>query len=208
MKSIIKSIPKPIQIAQIVAISKNRCIGKDNDLPWHLPKDLQHFKHQTTHNTDGTLAGEADSLFNGVMVMGRKTFESMRSRPLPKRVNIIITRQADYSEKMSANNPKFVEWLEQGKVIVTDNLDTAIEVGKQQATQLSLDTLWVIGGGEIFRQSLPITERIELTQVDVQVDGDAFYPAIADDFVQTTCSERLLDEEQGLGYQFLSYQRR
>ncbi len=202
------NIPKPIQIAQIVAISKNRCIGKDNDLPWHLPKDLQHFKHQTTHNADGTLAGVADSPFNGVMVMGRKTFESMRSRPLPKRVNIIITRQADYSEKMSATNPKFAEWIQQGKIIVTDSLDKAITIGKQQATQLSLDTLWVIGGGEIFRQSLPITERIELTQVDVHVDGDAFYPAIDEDFVQTTCSERLIDEKQGLGYQFLSYQRR
>ncbi len=201
------NIPKPIQIAQIVAISKNRCIGKDNDLPWHLPKDLQHFKHQTTHNIDGTLAGHADNPFNGVMVMGRKTFESMRSRPLPKRVNIIITRQADYSEKMTANNPKFAEWLQQGKIIVTDSLDTAIAIGKQQATQLSLDTLWVIGGGEIFRQSLAITERIELTQVDVHVDGDAFYPAIDEDFVQTTCSEKLVDEKQGLGYRFLSYQR-
>ncbi len=201
------NISKAIQVAQIVAISKNRCIGKDNDLPWHLPKDLQHFKRQTTHNADGTLAGVADGPFNGVMVMGRKTFESMRSRPLPKRVNIIITRQADYSEKMSANNPKFAEWLEQGKIIVTDSLDKAIEVGKQQASQLSLDTLWVIGGGEIFRQSLPITERIELTEVNVHVDGDAFYPELPDKFKLFNSSSIQTDEQANLTYQFLSYRK-
>ncbi|PIE47668.1 MAG: dihydrofolate reductase [Gammaproteobacteria bacterium] len=195
-------------IAQIVAISKNRCIGKNNDLPWHLPKDLQHFKHETTHNADGTLAGMADSPFNGVMIMGRKTFESMRSRPLPKRVNIIITRQADYSDKMRANNPKFAEWIQQGKIIIVNSLDKAIEVGKQQAIQLDLNTVWIIGGGEIFRQSLSMTERIELTKVDVHVDGDAFYPTISDEFELINTSKIQTDEQSNINYQFFSYRKR
>ncbi len=192
-----------ITIAQIVAMSKNFCIGKDNDLPWHLPKDLQHFKYQTTHNLDGTLAGVAESRFNGVMLMGRKTFESMRSRPLPKRVNIIITRQTDYAQK---NNLQ--KWINEGKIIIVDSLEKGINIGKQQVANYQLNTLWIIGGGEIFRQSLAVTERIELTKVDIEINGDAFYPNINDEFQQTNCSEKLIDEKENIGYQFFSYWRK
>ena len=83
------------QVAQIAAISSNRCIGKGNDLPWHIPNDLKHFKAMTTAETDTYV----DSGLKGIVIMGRKTFESMGSKPLPKRVNFIITTQLDYAQK-------------------------------------------------------------------------------------------------------------
>lgn len=189
-------------IAQIVAISSNRCIGKDNDLPWHISEDLQHFKRMTTADNGD------DSQFKGVVVMGRKTFESMRSRPLPKRVNIIITRQADYAEQMSQQNEQFADWVAQGKLIVVHSLEDGIDVGKQQAESHQLDTLWVIGGEQIFKQALPITTRVELTQVDTIIeDGDAFYPELPSDFKQVSKSDTKVDEKTGFGFTFLGFER-
>lgn len=185
-------------IAQIVAISSNRCIGKDNDLPWHISEDLQHFKRMTTADSVG------ENGFKGIVVMGRKTFESMRSRPLPNRVNIIITRQSDYVPQQSSD--KWAEWIEQGKIIVVNSLDEAIEVGKQQATKQGLDTLWVIGGEQIFRQALPITTRVELTQVNTVIEnGDAFYPDLPSDFKQVSKSDTKIDEKTGFEFEFLTY---
>ena len=82
------------EVAQIAAISSNRCIGKDNELPWHISADLQHFKAMTTKQNDG----DADSI-QGIVIMGRKTYESMGSKPLPKRVSFIISTQLDYAEQ-------------------------------------------------------------------------------------------------------------
>ena len=79
------------EVAQIAAISRNRCIGKGNDLPWHISADLQHFKSMTTKQSDGAI--------QGIVIMGRKTFESMGSKPLPKRVSFIISTQMDYAEQ-------------------------------------------------------------------------------------------------------------
>lgn len=189
-----------IEIAQIVAVSSNHCIGKNNDLPWHISEDLQHFKRMTTAESAD------DNGFKGVMVMGRKTFESMRSRPLPKRVNIIITRQSDYAPQQTLD--KWAEWIEQGKIIVVNSLNEAIEVGKQQVTQHGLDTLWVIGGEQIFKQALPLTTRLELTKVDTVIeDGDAFYPAIPDDFTQISKSDTKTDEKTGFEFEFLGFVR-
>ncbi|WP_350583254.1 dihydrofolate reductase, partial [Pseudomonas sp. HY2-MNA-CIBAN-0224] len=75
----------------MAAISSNRCIGKDNALPWHISADLQHFKKMTTKDNDGAI--------QGIVIMGRKTFESMGSKPLPKRVSFIISTQMDYADQ-------------------------------------------------------------------------------------------------------------
>lgn len=70
-----------VKVAQVVAISQNFAIGKDNQLPWHIPADLKHFKALTS---------------GGIVIMGRKTFESMGARPLPNRTNMVITTNLDY----------------------------------------------------------------------------------------------------------------
>lgn len=197
---------KPICLAQIVAVSKNHCIGKDNDLPWHISADLQHFKRMTTHHTRSDIAGSevksSDDDFNGVMVMGRKTFESMRSRPLPKRVNIIVTRKPSYVIDKGLS-----EWIEQGKIVVVHSLDEAITIGRQKVRDYGLDTLWVIGGGDIFQQVMPMTDRIELTLVEVEVDGDAFYPNIPTPFQLVKQSDKHIDDKSGMQFQFLSYRK-
>ena len=182
------------QVAQIAAISNNRCIGKDNNLPWHIPNDLKHFKALTTAETDAYV----DSGLKGIVIMGRKTFESMRSKPLPKRVNFIITTQMDYAKQ------KDLEGLED--VHVVHNLDDALTHAANVAHGLKFETIWVIGGERVFKNALMFTDRIELTIVDTDIeDGDAFYPEIPEDFELTEESELFTDEDSGLSYKFVTY---
>ncbi len=182
------------QVAQIAAISNNRCIGKDNNLPWHIPNDLKHFKALTTAETDAYV----DSGLKGIVIMGRKTFESMGSKPLPKRVNFIITTQMDYAKQ------KDLEGLED--VHVVHNLDDALTHAANVAHGLKFETIWVIGGERVFKNALMFTDRIELTIVDTDIkDGDAFYPEIPEDFELTEESESFTDEDSGLSYKFVTY---
>ena len=182
------------QVAQIAAIRNNRCIGKDNNLPWHIPNDLKHFKALTTAETDAYV----DSGLKGIVIMGRKTFESMGSKPLPKRVNFIITTQMDYAKQ------KDLEGLED--VHVVHNLDDALTHAANVAHGLKFETIWVIGGERVFKNALMFTDRIELTIVDTDIeDGDAFYPEIPEDFELTEESESFTDEDSGLSYKFVTY---
>ena len=182
------------QVAQIAAISNNRCIGKDNNLPWHIPNDLKHFKALTTAETDAYV----DSGLKGIVIMGRKTFESIGSKPLPKRVNFIITTQMDYAKQ------KGLEGL--GDVHVVHNLDDALTHAANVAHGLKFETIWVIGGERVFKNALMFTDRIELTIVDTDIeDGDAFYPEIPEDFELTEESESFTDEDSGLSYKFVTY---
>ena len=182
------------QVAQIAAISNNRCIGKDNNLPWHIPNDLKHFKALTTAETDAYV----DSGLKGIVIMGRKTFESIGSKPLPKRVNFIITTQMDYAKQ------KGLEGLED--VHVVHNLDDALTHAANVAHGLKFETIWVIGGERVFKNALMFTDRIELTIVDTDIeDADAFYPEIPEDFELTEESESFTDEDSGLSYKFVTY---
>jgi len=186
-------MPTP-KLPQIAAISNNRCIGKDNNLPWHIPNDLKHFKALTTAETDAYV----DSGLKGIVIMGRKTFESMGSKPLPKRVNFIITTQMDYAKQ------KDLEGLED--VHVVHNLDDALTHAANVAHGLKFETIWVIGGERVFKNALMFTDRIELTIVDTDIeDGDAFYPEIPEDFELTEESESFTDEDSGLSYKFVTY---
>lgn len=159
-----------MKITIIAAISENRVIGKAGALPWHLPEDLRRFRRLTE--------GHA-------VVMGRKTFESI-GRPLPKRRNIILSREPDFQ----------VEGAE-----VFGALDEAIDElacgGEQE--------VFIIGGGEIYRQALPLADRIELTMLPQAVEGDTFFPPIPGElFVQT--DRRSV--EGAIPYSFITYQRR
>lgn len=171
----------PMKIAHVVAISKNHAIGKDNQLPWHISADLQHFKRLTA---------------GGVVIMGRKTFESMGSKSLPNRTNIVVTSDSDYQ----ATYPN---------ILVATSLAQAIEQGTTFAQQKNLDTIWVIGGERMFSESLPITNRLEITHVATTIDNaNAFYPTIPDDFVLSQQSEPQHDEKNGLAFVFATYHRK
>lgn len=185
------------EVAQIAAISNDRCIGKDNELPWHISGDLKHFKALTTDETDAYV----DSGFKGIVIMGRKTFESMGTKPLPKRVNFVITTQLDYADKHGLNDREDVH--------VVHNLDDALTHAANLAHGLKFKTIWVIGGEKVFKNAMMFTDRIELTLVDTDIDnGDAFYPKIPEAFEKLEESEPMTDETSGLSYRFVTYKKK
>lgn len=165
-----------IKIVHVVAMDNNHCIGKNNQLAWHIPADLQHFKTLTTE---------------GVIVMGRKTFESL-GRLLPKRIHHVITRDAS--------------WQHDG-VKVAHDLDTAIKNAKTDALAIGADKIFIIGGGEIYRQSLPMADILEITHVDLAIQGDTFYPALPETFTKVWRSEKQFDNNSKIGFYFARYEK-
>lgn len=137
-----------MQVAIYVAIAENGVIGRDGGLPWRLSSDLKRFK--------------ADTMGKPV-IMGRKTFEGI-GRPLPGRLNIVVTRDTGFR----------AEGIE-----VAHSLDDAIRLATVRARCMSgVEEICVIGGGEIYRQALPLADRLHVTHVLATVDGDAHFPAI------------------------------
>lgn len=129
-------------ISIIVAASENNVIGKNNQLIWHLPDDLKFFKKMTTGK---------------VILMGRKTFESIGSRPLPNRINVVISRNTDFNT--------------QG-IVVFDDISKAVSAYKNE------HDICIIGGEQIYRQSVMIADEIYLTRVHTIIEGDVFFPEL------------------------------
>lgn len=145
-------------IAHFVAASENNVIGKAGGLPWDIPEDMKWFRERTK---------------NRALIMGRKTFESV-GHPLPNRLNVVVTRQADYkpSSPPQDNSP----------VVIVPTIEDALEYCRPVAGKYQ-NEIMIIGGGEIYRQSLPLVNTIFMTRVHAQIDGDTYYPEIpADDF--------------------------
>ncbi|MBX3039163.1 MAG: dihydrofolate reductase [Bdellovibrionaceae bacterium] len=132
-------------LSHIAAMAKNRVIGKDNKLPWHLPEDLRFFKKMT----DGR-----------IMIMGRKTFESLPGH-LPNRHHIIVSRS------------HFV--ADEGDVDFVSSIDEALKLAEELIADPS-EEVFIVGGGEIYKQTLDKVDRIYLTVIDQEVEGDAKYP--------------------------------
>jgi len=156
----------------IAAVGRNRAIGLDNQLLWHLPEDLAHFKETT--------AGHA-------VLMGRRTWESLppRFRPLPGRRNLILSRQADF-------RPEGAE--------VSASLDQALSL-------LAADErLFIIGGADLYAQTLPLANTLILTEVDDAPAADAFFPEISPQDWQESARESHRSAS-GLDYAFVRYQR-
>jgi dihydrofolate reductase len=130
-----------MQVSAIVAMSKNRVIGRENQLPWRLPEDLKRFKKIT---------------MNHPIIMGRKTFESI-GRVLPGRANIIISRNSHFQ----APGAK-----------VVGSLEDALSLCKNEKE------VFIIGGAEIYKLAMSRIQRIYLTLVHQEIQGDAFFPAI------------------------------
>ncbi len=136
-----------VELALMVARARNQCIGRNNELPWRLPGDLQYFKRVTRGKP---------------VIMGRRTWESL-NRALPGRTNIVITRRPDYE-------------AEGGEVV--HSLNEALELGTQVAARDEAGEVVVIGGADIFREALTRADRVYVTEVHADVDGDTFFPAM------------------------------
>ena len=153
-------------ITLIVAAADNDVIGRDNALPWHLPEDLKRFKRLTLGKP---------------MIMGRKTFESI-GKPLPGRLNIVVTRDANYRRE---------------GVVVAHDLDAALGAAGDAPEVM------VIGGAELFRSCLPRATRLHLTRVHADIPGDVYWPG--SDTGQWRLTEReshAADERHAHAYTF------
>ena len=165
-------------ITIIAAAGENNSLGKDNDLVWHLPNDFKRFKELTSGN---------------YILMGRKTFESF-PKPLPNRKHLIITRQKDY--------------VVPDNCYVFDSIDKAIEFATIPELGLSkTNDIWIIGGGEIYKQSMNIADKIELTRVHASPDADTFFPEIGDEWFLTTKVSNSKDDKHEFDFTYLTYKR-
>ena len=166
-----------IKVSLIAAMSKDRVIGRDGDLPWDISEDLQYFLRMTQGKP---------------CVMGRKTYESLPIRPLPKRPNIVITRDEEYSVPESVH--------------LTTNLDDALEKAKELAYDRGTEEVMVMGGGEIYKQSIDDADRLYLTEINMTVnDGDTFFPEFSRREWREVSRETIRDHYPV--YSFVIYER-
>lgn len=141
-------------VSAIVAAAQNNVIGNDNDIPWRLSSDLKYFKRTTLDHH---------------IIMGRKTFLSM-GRPLPKRTNIVLTRDLHFAGS---------------GILVAHSLEEALTV----AYDNDESEVFIIGGGEIYEQAMPYLDKIYLTRVDAMPEGSVHFPALPADMWTLESSE-------------------
>ena len=159
-------------VSLVVAASKNNVIGRDGELPWHLPEDLRHFKRITTGKP---------------VIMGRKTFESI-GRPLPDRHNIVMTRDPDYAAEGCD---------------VVDSVAEALDVAGDA------DEVMIIGGGQVYRDFLPRADRIYMTRVQAEVQGDTRFPRIEGNAWRLVSAEHhAADEKHEFAFEMMVFERR
>lgn len=167
-----------MRLILLAAVAHDRAIGIHNQLPWHLPEDLKRFKDVTT--------GHA-------VAMGRKTFDSIVARlgrPLPNRLNLVLSRSADISVA-----------ADQAQLQMVRSLD--------ELRALPIEEIYVIGGAEIYQDTIHHAQELDITEVDIDVPGaDAFFPTIDPAVWHPQASEWRISQASGLRYRFVRYHRR
>lgn len=168
-----------MKISIIAAIGQNRELGKDGKIPWHISEDFKRFKQITTGHS---------------VIMGRKTWESLPVKPLPNRYNIVITQDTKYSTDGAE---------------VAYSLDDALRLAtlapfdKTQGRQ-SNDECFILGGGQIFEQSISLTNKLYLTIIEKSFDADTFFPDYSD-FKKVVFEKE--GESEGYKYKFLELEK-
>jgi dihydrofolate reductase len=163
-----------MQISLIVAASDNNVIGKNNQLLWRLPNDTKFFKNMT---------------WGMPVIMGRKTYDSLRNEPLPGRFNIVITGQPDF--KPGKNS-----------VLISSSLKNAIKIAEGTYCKET----FVIGGGQIYSEAISNADKIYMTRVHVTIEGDTFFPAIDTTKWQLESSKDFPSDEKHLySYSFQTW---
>ena len=135
-----------------IARASNGCIGKDGFLPWRLRADMLLFKEITLGKP---------------VIMGRKTWESLPRRPLPGRINIVLTRDGSYADQPAARG-----------ALICERFDEALQIAREQAEEDGAEEVCVIGGADLFALALPKARRIYLTEVDADAEGDVVFPPL------------------------------
>lgn len=161
-----------MKIAMIAAMAKNRTIGFENDMPWHLPDDLKFFKAVTTGKP---------------VVMGRKTFESIGCKPLPNRANYVVSRQADFSAE---------------GVEVSNSVEAVL------AGLADVEEVIIMGGGQLYDKMLPLADRLYITLIDAEIDGDTHFPDWRRYAWQETAREHHpADDRHAYAFDFITLER-
>ena len=164
-------------ISLLVAASTNNVIGKDNQLLWHLPNDMKFFKNTT---------------WGMPVVMGRKTFESLKKKALTGRINIIITKHKDLKS-------------ETGEIDIAGSIEEAIT----KAKNTDCKEIFVIGGGEIFKSFMNLADRIYMTRVEARLEGDTYFPEIDNtEWALTSSTHFPADEKHAYPYNFQLWKRK
>lgn len=165
-----------MMLTLIAAIDQKHTLGADNDLIWNLPDDMKHFVRSTK--------GHA-------VIMGRKTFESINSKPLPKRHNVVITRQEGYSSEYES-------------VSIVNSLEEALELVKED------DQPFCVGGAQIYKLALPHAQRLEITHIHHSFEGgDAYFPEINSEEWKVVNEEyHPKDENHAQDFTITRYERR
>lgn len=162
-----------VVVALIAAAGDNGVIGRNNQLPWRLPADMQYFRRMTMGKP---------------IVMGRKTFESFGAKPLPGRHNIVLTRDASYKADGAT---------------VVGSLAAALTAAGEASE------IMIIGGSELYMQALPMADRIYLTRVHGEFEGDAFFPTVEPTiWNEVSREDHEPDEKNPCAYSFLVLERK
>lgn len=167
-----------IYTSLVVAAAQNGVIGRNNELPWRLPKDLAYFKKITTGK---------------VVLMGRNTFESI-GKPLPNRTNVVISRQPEYCAEGT---------------IVVHSLQEGLQYARNLTQKQGGDELMVIGGAQIYRESASVADRIYMTWVRAEVDGDAYFRIPnAENWQEVWSENHSADDKNPYDYSFSVLERK
>ena len=163
-----------VLLSHIAAASRNHVIGLKNKLPWHIPEDLRYFHKKTK---------------NKILIMGRKTFESL-GRPLPDRLNVILTKNANFKPDGAITLPSF---------------EKALEYSRQKELLEKYDKeIFITGGGEIYKQTLLMMDRLYITRIHKDYKGDAFYPLIPENHFKEISRT---DKKKPVPFSFLVYEK-
>ena len=160
-----------MKIILIAALDKGRVIGNEGSIPWNIQEDLNYFREKTT---------------NKAIIMGRKTFESI-GRPLPNRLNIVMTRSKEQIDD----------------VIIAPNKEVAIEKGRGFSSEI-----FVIGGEYIYKEFLEMASEMLLTEIDLDTEGDTYFPKWEESEWLEVSREAKKDDSQKINYEFVRYKRK
>lgn len=178
-------------LSMIAAMGKNRVIGKDNKMPWHLPADLQHFKQTTLH---------------APIIMGRKTYESI-GRPLPGRLNIVLSRDPD----LTIEGCSIAHSMDEALLIAnTDASSQASETNNEIKRNYSKknNEVFITGGAYLYEMFLDKADRLYLTQIDAEFSGDTFFPDYTRlQWKEAARSDYPADENNPHAYSFITLDR-
>ena len=169
----------------IVACDRNRGIGKDGDLAWHIPEDLRYFQKVTTQTQDPKK--------QNIVIMGRKTWDSIpnKFRPLKNRQNIVLSRSLNTLPEPNTN--------------VLQNMEDCYTYCQEQLANKSVENCFIIGGGTLYDWALPYSHTLYITQIHETFDCDTFFPEFKDQFKLT--KETPTTTENKVPFQFQTHHR-